>query len=121
MDLTAFFGVIPVVDFALLGLWWVAVQERADLRRPGTRRMSYLVSLQFTIPGTAALLALVDPQVTLVWRIAFGVAGVTGVVALLSMIPELRSVGARTAARFMRFGALPLYVAIAIVAVIPSP
>jgi hypothetical protein len=123
MDLNAFFGVIATINFALLGLWVVAVQARRDLRArsSGTDRMSYLVSLQFTVPGTAALLAQIDPQATLVWRIAFGVAGLSGVLALLSLVPKLAAAGSQTATRFLRCGALPLYALIAVTAVVPSP
>jgi hypothetical protein len=63
MNLGAFFGVVSTVDFALLGLWWVTVQARPDLRRNGSSaaRMAYVVSLQFIVPGTAGLLAQADP------------------------------------------------------------
>jgi hypothetical protein len=123
MDLNAFFGVVSTVDFALLGLWVVAVQARPDLRNrdSGTDRMTYLVSLQFTVPGTAALLAQIDPQATFVWRIAFALAGLSGVLALASMVPALAAAGSRTATRFLRFGALPIYALIAVIAFIPSP
>ena len=72
MNFSGFFGVVATVDFALLGLWWVAVQARPDLRNreSSASRASYLVSLQFVVPGTAALLAQVDPQLTGIWRVS---------------------------------------------------
>ena len=93
MNLSAFFGVVATIDFALLGLWWVAVQARPDLREHGSAaaRMAYVVSLQFVVPGTASLLALVDPAVTMVWRVSFAIAGVTGILAILFCLVVLLS------------------------------
>lgn len=114
MDLSAFFGVVATVDFALLGLWWVTVQSRPDLRRrePEAGRMAYLVSLQFVVPGTAALLAQVAPDVNAVWRISFALAGITGIIAILLSVPTLVAAGSRGIANALRFGAIPLYIAL---------
>lgn len=118
MDLSAFFGVVSTVDFALLGLWWVTVQARPDLRRREreTGRMAYLVSLQFVVPGTSALVAQVDPDLAAVWRIAFGVAGATGVLAIAMFVPTLISTGSRSVAIVLCLVALPLYTALTAVA-----
>lgn len=118
MDLSAFFGVVSTVDFALLGLWWVTVQSRPDLRRREREagRMAYMVSLQFVVPGTAALLAQVDPDLAAVWRISFGIAGATGVLAIASFVPTLLSTGARSVAISLCLIALPLYCALTAVA-----
>jgi hypothetical protein len=120
--MSAFFGVIATVDFALLGLWWVAVQARPDLRRHAASgdRLAYVVSLQFIVPGTAALLAMVDPAVTTIWRVSFGIAGATGIAAIVSLVPALAAAGAGTVARFLRFGALPLYALMGLFAVAPG-
>ncbi|MGH6657369.1 MAG: hypothetical protein ACRDVE_19470 [Actinocrinis sp.] len=114
MDLSAFFGVVSTVDFALLGLWWVTVQSRPDLRRREAEagRMAYLVSLQFVVPGTAALLAQVAPDVSAVWRISFALAGITGVLAIALFIPTLRAAGSPSVANVLAFGAIPLYLAL---------
>ena len=120
MDLNAFYGVVATVDFALLGLWWVSVQARPDLRQRERHsgRMSYLVSLQFVIPGTAALLAQVAPQLTAIWRISFVVAGVTGVWAILALAPALMTAGSRTVAMVLSFGVVPLYVLVVVVSAV---
>jgi hypothetical protein len=122
MDMGAFFGVVSTVDFALLGLWWVAVQTRPDLRGPGADggRMAYMVSLQFIVPGTASLLAQVAPALTAIWRVSFAIAGVTGILAILLLVPTLAAAGALTVTRFLRFGALPLYILMTIIAMVPG-
>jgi hypothetical protein len=117
MDLGAFYGVVATVDFALLGLWWVTVQTRPDLRRAdGNGRMSYLVSLQFVVPGTSALLAQVAPEVALVWRVAFTVTSLTGIIALFALGPRLSRVGSRVVTRSLWLAGLPLYVIVIVVA-----
>jgi hypothetical protein len=119
MNLSAFFGVVSTVDFALLGLWWVTIQARPDLRKPGMNggRMAYVVSLQFIVPGTAALLAQVDPAVTTIWRVSFAIAGASGILAILMLVPALAASGALTVARFLRLGALPLYALMTFIAI----
>lgn len=123
MNLSTFFGVVSTVDFALLGLWWVTVQTRADLRKHGSTasRMAYAVSLQFIVPGTASLLAQVDPAVTAVWRLSFAIAGVTGIAAIVLLVPALAASGELAVARFLRFGAIPLYALMTFIAVFGFP
>ena len=121
-DLTAFYAVVSGVCFTLLGLWWVAVQERPELRRAesGSGRMAYLISLQFALPGTAALLSQVAPSVPALWRTAFVLAGVTGAAGVLFMAPLLREVGRHRFLSLLRWAAVPLYLLIAIVAGVPG-
>ncbi len=121
MDISAFYGVVSGIDFTLLGLWWVAVQDRPDLRRPGSRsgRMSYVVSLQFIVPGTAGLLGQVAPQVPMVWRASYTLAGASGALAVLMLAPALAAAGARGVARLLRLCVVPLYLLITVVAVDP--
>jgi len=123
MSLGSFFGVVSTVDFALLGLWWVTVQTRADLRshRSMASRMAYVVSLQFIVPGTASLLAQADPAVTAVWRVSFAVAGVTGVTAIVLLVPALAASGQLAVVRSLRFGAIPLYALMTFIAVFRLP
>jgi hypothetical protein len=122
MNLSAFFGVVSTVDFALLGLWWVSVQARPDLRKlkSNASRMAYLVSLQFIVPGTASLLSQVAPNLEIVWRVSCTVAGASGILAILFLVPALAADGELSVVRFLRFGALPLYVLIVFNAAIPG-
>ena len=118
MDLSAFFGVVSTIDFAMLGLWWVTVQSRPELRRREAAggRMAYLVSLQFVIPGTASLLAQIAPSVTEVWRISFGLAGIVGVLSIALVVSALAEGGSVLVARLLRCVALPIYAVLTIIA-----
>jgi hypothetical protein len=124
MDQSAFYGVVSAINFTLLGLWWVAVKDRAGFEGDHglSHRTAYLVSLQFVIPGTVSLLAQVAPDVPLVWRAAFAVAGIVGAVGSATLAAELRRTSdLRVApALFLAFG-VPLYALVAIVAVVPLP
>jgi cytochrome bd-type quinol oxidase subunit 2 len=123
MDFSAFFGVVATVDFALLGLWWVAIQARPDLRsrKSRTSEVAYLVSMQFAVPGTAALLAQVDPQLTGIWRVTFAIAGLSGLASILLVTPpSLATEEAKWVRKMLRLGAAPLYGIIAILAMLPD-
>jgi hypothetical protein len=105
MDIAAFYAVVAGVNFTLLGLWWVAVHERVDLRDATERRMAYVVALQFMVPGTTALISQVAPNLTVLWRITFAV---------------LRRATARTAAGLLLGLGLPAYLLVTLVAAVPA-
>lgn len=121
MDVTEFYGVLAGINFTLLGLWWVTVRERADLRDTALRtgRTAHAVSLQFVVPGTAALLAQVAPEVPLLWRTAFTLTGIIGAVATLLLAWTL-SGAAGPVRNLLMFLAVPLYCAFAVVVALPS-
>ena len=124
MDIAAFYAVVAGVNFTLLGLWWVAVQDKVDLRDAAARRMAYVVALQFMVPGTASLISQVAPTVTTIWRVTFTLAGLAGAAGVLLVVPVLRkaplSVGSRGAAAFMLGAGLPLYALVTLVAAVPG-
>jgi hypothetical protein len=122
VDISAFYAVVAGINFTLLGLWWVAVLERADLRRAGSRagQMAYVVSLQFLLPGTVALLSQVAPNVAFVWRTAFVLGGVAGVVGIVMLVPILLETHLRTPARLLLAVGLPIHALVAIVALLPD-
>jgi hypothetical protein len=123
MDQSAFYGVVSAINFTLLGLWWVAVRDWVELvgGTASARRTAYLVSLQFVIPGTVSLLAQVAPDVPVVWRTAFAVAGAVGAVGILMLAAELRRVSdARIAPALFVIAGVPLYLAVAVVAAVPA-
>jgi len=120
MDIAAFYAVVAGVNFTLLGLWWVAVQDKVDLRDRAERRMAYVVALQFMVPGTASLISQVAPTVTSIWRVTFALAGVAGAVGVLLVVPVLRRASSRGAAVFLLGAALPLYLLVTLVAAVPG-
>lgn len=120
MDIAAFYAVVAGVNFTLLGLWWVAVQDKVDLRDNAARRMAYVVALQFMVPGTASLISQVAPTVTSIWRITFTLAGVAGAAGVLLVVPVLRKASSRGAAAFMLGVGLPLYLLVTLVAAVPG-
>jgi hypothetical protein len=120
MDIAAFYAVVAGVNFTLLGLWWVAVQDKVDPRDAPARRMAYVVALQFMVPGTASLISQVAPTVTAIWRITFTLAGVAGAAGVLLVVPVLRKASARGAAAVMLGIGLPLYLLVTLVAAVPG-
>lgn len=123
MDLSAFYAVVSGINFTLLGLWWVAVRERGEIGVDSAfgRRMAYLVSLQFVIPGTVSLLSQVAPDVPGLWRASFTAAGLAGAAGSVMLSAALtRLPGQRLVANLMAYAAVPLYVIVAVVAGIPA-
>jgi hypothetical protein len=124
MDQSAFYGVVSAINFTLLGLWWVAVKDRAGFQGDHglSHRTAYLVSLQFVIPGTVSLLAQVAPDIPAVWRTAFSIAGLVGAVSIAMLAGELRRTSdLRLAPTLFWLVGVPLYVVVAVVAVVPVP
>jgi uncharacterized membrane protein YuzA (DUF378 family) len=119
-ELTAFYGILAGINFTLLGLWWVTVQERAHLRgrETGNGRGAYLISLQFIVPGTAALVSQIAPQTPALWRIAFVIAGLAGAAGIVMMAP---SMGSPTASRLLLYAGTPLYALVTLAAAYPPP
>ena len=85
MDLGAFYGAFSPACFALLGLWLVAVQVRLPTweKDPERRRRSYGVALHFALPGMMSVLALIDLQTSVFWRVSFGIVSVSGVLIMV--------------------------------------
>jgi hypothetical protein len=122
VDLDAFYSVVSGINFTLLGLWWVAIKERGDIgaRDTGNRRMAYIVSLQFLIPGTISLLSQVAPDKPLIWRLSFTIAGLAGAAGILLLTPSFeRATGQATVAALLRWAVVPLYLVVALVAAVP--
>ncbi|MGH8776167.1 MAG: hypothetical protein ACRDWI_13710 [Jiangellaceae bacterium] len=123
MDQSAFYSIVSAINFTLLGLWWVAIKERTDIRRRGVagQRMAYLVSLGFVIPGTVSLLAQVAPDVPIVWRTTFTLAGLAGAVGLAMLAQSMLTVAGDTwLIRLLRYVGVPLYLLVALVAAVPG-
>ena len=116
MDTDAFFSTASALCFTLLGFWWVVVQFRHDeLTSDGPRRrLAFVVSLHFVIPGSMSLASLLAGDNGVLWRVAFASAGVLGLVAVVivgrSAVPGATGALA-TVQRFEWFVA-PLYIVV---------
>jgi hypothetical protein len=122
-DLTSFYDAFAPLCFTLLGLWLIVVQTRHHewRRSPPHRTRAYALSLNFALPGTMALLALIDPGNHTIWRVSFATLafGALGVLGWLI----LRGPGRAGTRRllFLTSGLVAvLYLGIAIVAVAPK-
>jgi hypothetical protein len=130
MDLSAFYGAFSPACFALLGLWLVAVQVRLGEweRDKERRRRSYGVALHFALPGMMSVLALIDLQAPIFWRLSFGIASISGVVVMTLVLgfpvapgrdhPGLRGLPAADRLGLAAYAvAIVLYVLIGVLAV----
>lgn len=122
-DLTSFYDAFAPLCFTLLGLWLIVVQTRhAEWRHSSAHRArAYALSLNFALPGTMALLALIDPGNHTIWRASFAAVafGALGVLVWLG-IREPGEVGGRRLLLLTSGLVGVLYLVIAIVAVAPK-
>jgi hypothetical protein len=124
MNQSAFYGVVAATNLTLLGLWWVAVKDRTNLvghKDAASRRAAYLVSLQFAIPATVALLAQVNPEERTIWRIAFGSAGVVGAIGVAMLAQQIwTGTVARISPIVFGLVGVPIYLLVVVVAFAPT-
>ncbi len=120
-DLVAFYAAVSGLSFTLLGLWWVVADRRRQwFLDPHHRRMAYIVSLHFMLPGTMSVLSLVDTG-TSFWRLVFAASGAAGIVGALMVSSTVSSeFGQRRLAAGMLWIALPIYALVVAVAVAPD-
>jgi hypothetical protein len=118
--LDAFYGAISPASLALLGLWLVAVQMRADEVRASREltRRTYIVALFFALPGLMSIIALIDTGNPAFWRVSFAVIGLAGAAALLPARGLPGGQRIRNAADVL---AVVLYLVIALLALIGGP
>ena len=115
--LTDFYVAFGTVCFTLLGLWIIVVQTRhEDWRRQAIhRRRAYGVALHFSLPGTMAILSLIDTESS-TWRVSFAVVAAGGAIVLLLVRgPAPTLVGTVSYA-----ASVAVYVIIAIIAIHPK-
>ena len=121
MDTTTFYSAASALCFTLLGFWWVVVQFRhAELTRDAAaRRFMFLVSLHFIVPGLVSLASLLATGP--MWRVAFGMAGLTGMFAAIAGTRAAGSISPLLAGlRLKALLAVPIYAVITLVAVAPD-
>jgi hypothetical protein len=123
MDTAAFYATASALSFTLLGFWWVVVEFRHEelTRDAGLRRLAFVVSLYFILPGLMSLAALLTGDLPLLWRATFATAGVVGMVASVMAARTLGSpdVPGGSIGRWMWLG-LPLFGVITFVALRPD-
>ena len=78
--LDAFYGAFSPACLALLGLWLVAVQMRANEVRASKEltRRTYVVALFFALPGLMGVIALIDTANPAFWRVSFAIISLVG-------------------------------------------
>lgn len=114
-----FYKTVASISFTLLGLWWVVIQLKfkegeGDPRR---RRHAYGTALYFLLPGVMTMLSAINSDLSLLWRLAFGLMALMGV---LEIVLYLSSGGVRTAGPMaLRAGAAVVYGLIALFALSP--
>ncbi len=116
-----FYRTFATVSLTVTGLWMFVAQARfrewvAD--RDHVRRAS-AVSVQLAFPGLMSLLALIDPESSLLWRVAFGVTSALAVGLLVALRRRSRRPWAR-ANDVANWIATALFAAIGVVAVVPE-
>jgi hypothetical protein len=122
VDVQTFYVTVSAISFTLLGLWWVVVQDRETWRmNVARRRMAYVVSLHFVLPGIMSVLALIAPDLNLLWRTTFLTAGVLGLVGAAYVVRTLTDeADCPRLVRLIEVVAIPIYAIIAVVAVVPE-
>jgi hypothetical protein len=122
MSQDVFYQSVSTASFTLLGLWLVVVQARDEWRFDvARRRMAYVVSLHFLLPGAMSVLALAAPDQAIVWRVSFALAGAIGVVGVALIARTLRQdTDAPVVVRWLQWVVLPIYVLITVIAIAPG-
>jgi hypothetical protein len=123
VDTSTFYATTSAVSFTLLGFWWVVVQFRHDemTQDRGRRRLAFVVSLHFILPGLMSLGALLTGDDLFIWRLTFGTAGVAGMIAVLIAARGIAEpTGAIAAIGRFEWLAFPLYIVLTVVAFRPE-
>jgi hypothetical protein len=112
-----FYISFSAVCFTLLGLWLIVVQTRhAEWRGSALHRQrAYGVALHFSLPGLMSLLALVNPDSSVLWRTSFAIVAIGGAVVLIAVRGAATGKLGLTAYVF----AIALYALIGILAIAP--
>ena len=83
--------------------------------------MAYVISLHFVLPGSMSVVALAAPSESVVWRTSFALAGTFGVAAIVFITQILREEhDTPRLARLFQWIVLPLYILVALLAVVPE-
>jgi hypothetical protein len=108
---------VSALCFTILGLWLVVVQQKFKWWASDTslKRRAYGIALHFSLPGTMALLALIDPASSALWRASFAIVALGCAV----VIAAVRGAAPDTLGKVAYAGAIVLYLVVGIVAIGP--
>lgn len=108
-QLDDFYKTVAGISFTLLGLWWIVVQlkYKEGAGDPTQRRHAYGVLLFFLLPGVMTLISSVNSDLSLLWRIAFGLTAALGIIEIVLYLatPGLKTAGGRA----LRWFAMAVY------------
>ena len=120
MDLSTFYALMSVTCFTLVGLWWTAIERHSEWRNDQRlRRLAGGTYLSFLLPGVMSMLAQVNPDNPLMWRVSFGATSIVGLVSSVRIIGA-DSVGLMGPFRRFRWLAPVLYALIVVLGVVPE-
>lgn len=120
MELAAFYSLMAITCFTLVGLWWTVVERRPKWKAdPRNRKLAGGVYLSFLLPGLMSTFAQVDAGNPLIWRTSFTVAAVVGAVNTFPLL-RLDAGPRRGPFRKFRWLVIVLYALILLVAVFPA-
>lgn len=120
MDLSAFYSLMSVTCFTLVGLWWTVIQRHPEWKTdPTRRRLSGGVYLSFLLPGLMSTFAQVDAANPFIWRSSFTAAAIVGLVNTARLLGADRS-PTRGPFRRFRWVVAVLYAAIVVLALVPG-
>lgn len=121
MDLAAFYSLMSITCFTLVGLWWTVVERRPEWKSDRSRRrLAGGVYLSFLLPGLMSTFAQVDAGNPLVWRTSFAVAALVGLVTTLRLVSVDREVRYPGPFRRHRWLVAVVYAVVLLVAVVPA-
>lgn len=120
MDLSAFYSLMAVTCFTLVGLWWTVIERHPEWKADRVRRrLAGGVYLSFLLPGLMSTFAQVDAGNPLIWRSSFTIAAVVGAANTVQLLGA-DSGERRGLFRRFRWVAVVIYAVIALLGVFPA-
>jgi hypothetical protein len=109
-----FYSALTSVSFTLLGIWFAVMQFGHGEWRDNRHRSTLHIALHFFLPGLAGMVALLAGNVAggLIWRMAFLVVGIVGVVESIGFLGAPDAPRAAVG-RFLAVLGVPVYAIVA--------
>lgn len=120
MELAAFYSLMAITCFTLVGLWWTVVERHPDWKTDRrSRKLAGGVYLSFLLPGLMSTFAQVDAGNPLIWRSSFTVAALVGLVSTWPLL-KLDAGPRRGPFRRFRWLVLVIYLVIVLLGLVPG-